>query len=326
MMNKIFGLALYALLFAHSFPAAAQQPQRVPRIGFLEPSGSATASPRLQSFRQGLHELGYVEGKTIAIEYRSAEGKPDQLAELAAELVRLKVDIIFALGSPAIAAAKNATQTIPVVMSGGDPIRSGLVASLARPGGNITGLSNFSPDLAGKRLELLKEAVPSITRVAVIWNQADQTMGVEFGETLLGAEGLGVQLQSLAVREQSDLERAYEAAANGGADAIVVIADQFITGNRPQLVALSAQSRLPTISGDRDFPRAGGLMAYGPNMRELYSHAAYYVDKILKGAKPGDLPVERPMTFDFVVNLKTARELGITIPPEIMLQVTEVIQ
>jgi len=236
------------------------------------------------------------------------------------------VDVIVANSAVVARAAQLATSTIPIVVITGDPVGAGFVASYGHPGGNITGLSNIAPELAGKRLELLKEAVPSITRVAVIWNQADQTMGVEFGETLLGAEGLGVQLQSLAVREQSDLERAYEAAANGGADAIVVIADQFITGNRPQLVALSAQSRLPTISGDRDFPRAGGLMAYGPNMRELYSHAAYYVDKILKGAKPGDLPVERPMTFDFVVNLKTARELGITIPPEIMLQVTEVIQ
>jgi putative ABC transport system substrate-binding protein len=307
-------------------PGQAPAPAKTARIGVVYPGEPARHAAQYEALRQRLRELGYVEGENIILETRYADGQFARLPELLDELVSLPVDVIVASSSVVARPAQQATTTIPIVVVTGDPVGIGLVASYAHPGGNITGVSNIAPELSGKRLELLKEAVPSITRVAVIWNQADQTMGVEFGETLLGAEVLGVQGQSFAVREQDDLARAYAAAVTGGAEAIVVIADQFIAGSRSQLVALSAQSRLPTISGDRDFAQAGGLMAYGPNMRELQSRAAYYVDKILKGAKPANLPIERPMTFDFVVNLKTAQALGITFPNEVMLQVTEVIQ
>ncbi len=279
-----------------------------------------------EAFREKLSELGYIEGQNITIEARYADGQFARLPELVGDLLRLPVDVIVANSAVVARPAAQATSTVPIVVMTGDPVGGGLVASYAHPGRNVTGLSNIAPELAGKRLELLKGAVPGITRVAIIWNQADQTMGVEFGETQVAADALGVQIQSLPVREQSDLAPAYDAAVTGGADGIVVIADQFIVGSRSRLVALSAQSRLPTISGDKHFAEAGGLLAYGPNMRELYSRAASFVDKILRGAKPADLPVERPMTFDFVVNFKTAQALGIIFPDEIMLQVTEVIQ
>jgi putative tryptophan/tyrosine transport system substrate-binding protein len=307
-------------------PGQRQSPAKIPRIGVLNPGSPARHAAQYAAFLQRLRELGYVEGQNIILETRYAD---DQLARrpvLVDELVSLPVDVLVANSAVLARPAQQATTTIPIVVITGDPVGGGLVASFAHPGGNITGLSNVAPELAGKRLELLKQAVPGVGRVAVIWNQADQTMGVEFGETHLAAELLGVQLQSLPVREQPELERAYEAAVNSGAEAVVLITDQFITGNRPELVALSAQRRLPTISGDREFPGAGGLMAYGPNLSELWSRAASYVDKILKGTKPADLPVERPMRFDFVVNLKTAQALGITFPHEILLQVTEVIQ
>ena len=241
------------MLFA--FPVEAQQPAgKIPRIGFLEPSGSATASPRLQSFRQGLHELGYVEGKTIAIEYRSAVGKPDQLTELATELVRLKVDIIFALGGSAIAVAKAATQTIPIVMSGGDPIRAGFVASLARPGGNITGLSNFSPDLAGKRLELLKEIVP---RIAALWNPENQLTA--FKETQAAAGILGVLLQSVEVKSANDIESAFRAAAKGQAGAVTAMLSASMFSQRTRTAEIAAKHKLPTMYSQSLWVEAGGL-------------------------------------------------------------------
>ena len=323
--RKLVGIVALAVILAMcGVVAQAQQPKRVPRIGFLEPSGSATASPRLQSFRQGLHELGYVEGKTIAIEYRSAEGKPDQLAELAAELVRLKVDIIFALGSPAIAAAKNATQTIPVVMSGGDPIRSGLVASLARPGGNITGLSNFSPDLAGKRLELLKEIVPRVSRIAALWNPESQLTA--FKETQAAAGILGVQLQSVEVKSANDIESAFRAAAKGQAGAVTAMLSASMFSQRTRTAEIAAKHKLPTMYSQSLWVEAGGLMSYGTHFPDLWRRAATYVDKILKGAKPADLPVEQPTKFEFIVNLKAAKQIGLTIPPNVLARADKVIR
>ena len=324
MTKKIIFLALCSLLLAPCSAVEAQQPKRVPRIGFLEPSGSATASPRLQSFRQGLHELGYVEGKTIAIEYRSAEGKPDQLAELAAELVRLKVDIIFALGSPAIAAAKNATQTIPVVMSGGDPIRSGLVASLARPGGNVTGLSNFSPDLAGKRLELLKEIVPRVSRIAALWNPESQLTA--FKDTQAAAGILGVQLQSVEVKSANDIESAFRAAAKGQAGAVTAMLSASMFSQRTRTAEIAAKHKLPTMYSQSLWVEAGGLMSYGTHFPDLWRRAATYVDKILKGAKPADLPVEQPTKFELIINLKAAKQIGLTIPPNVLARADRVIK
>ena len=323
MMRSIFVFLLTAALLPTGSITEAQQP-KVPRIGFLEPSGSPTTSPRLQFFRQGLHELGYVEGKSVAIEYRSAEGKQDQLTELAAELVRLKVDIIFALGTPAIAAAKNATQTIPVVMSGGDPIGAGLVASLARPGGNITGLSNFSPDLAGKRLELLKEIIPRLSRIAALWNPENQLTA--FKETQAAAGTLGVQLQSVEVRSAIDIETGFRAAAKGQAGAVTAMLSASMFSQRTRTAEIAAKHRLPTMHSQSLWVEAGGLMSYGTHFPDLWRRAAIYVDKILKGAKPADLPVEQPTKFELVINLKAAKQIGVTIPQTVLYQADKVIK
>jgi putative tryptophan/tyrosine transport system substrate-binding protein len=315
---------LSAMLFALCVSAEAQQTGKIPRIGFLEPSGSSIASPRLQAFREGLRELGYVEGKTFAIEYRSAEEKPDRLTELAAELVRLKVDVIFALGTQAIAAAKTATQTIPVVMSGGDPVGTGLVASLARPGGNITGLSNFSPDLAGKRLELLKEVVPRLSRIAALWNPENQLAA--FKETQAAAGPLGIQLQSVEVRSANEIENAFQAAAKGRAGAVTVMLSASLFSQRRRTAELAVMHKLPTMHSQSLWVEAGGLMSYGTYFPDLWRRAATYVDKILKGAKPADLPVEQPMKFEFVINLKAAKQIGVTIPPNVLARADRVIK
>jgi putative ABC transport system substrate-binding protein len=309
-------------------PWQAAPPAKIPRVGWFNfgspsPSGS---SPQYEAFQEGLREWGYLEGHNLTVEARYAEGQSERVPDLVAELVRLQPDVIVLANTPAARTAKSLTSTIPLVICAvGDPVGTGLVASYAHPGRNLTGLTNIALELSGKRLQLLQEAVPSAVRVAAIWNAADQAMAREFGETQVAAETLGIELHSLGVRERGDLEGAYEAATAWHADAIVLIADLFITQSRIPLVALSAQSRLPTISGDGGFAEAGGLMAYGPNLLQEYRRAAYYVDRILKGAKPADLPVEQPMTFDFVVNMRTAQALGITFPNEIMLQVTEVI-
>jgi putative ABC transport system substrate-binding protein len=310
------------------FQGSAQQPAKSYRIGWLglgapSPSGS---SSQYEALQEGLREFGYVEGHNLTLEARYAEGESERFPALAAELVSLQPDVIVLPNTLAARAAKAITSTIPLVFSGvGDPVGTGLVASYAHPGQNITGLTSIAPELSGKRLQLLQEAVPGTARVAAIWNAADQAMAREYGETQVAAETLGIELRCFGVRESSDLERAYEAATAWHADALVLIADQFITRSRTPLVALSAESRLPTISGDRGFAEAGGLMAYGPDPMQQHRRAAYYVDRILRGTPPADLPVERPMTFDFVVNFKTAQALGITFPNEIMLQVTEVI-
>jgi putative ABC transport system substrate-binding protein len=326
--NKIFSLSLCALLFALSFPAEAQQPAKVPRIGFLSVSSPAPRpSSTLEAFLERLHELGYIEGKTVIIERRYAEGKEDRLPDLAADLVSLKVDIIVAGGGNAILAAKNATKTIPIVMAGvSDAVGTGLVASLARPGGNITGSTNIHPDLSGKRLELLKEAIPGITRVAVLIYRGNPAYGLLLKETETAAQPVGLQLQILEVRDTEELEKAFGVAKKGRSEAINILSSAFFIAERKKLVELAARSRLPAMYTDRSYVEAGGLMSYGPNIGDGWRRAATYVDKILKGAKPADLPIEQPTKFDLVINLKTANALNLTIPQSVLYRADKVIK
>jgi putative ABC transport system substrate-binding protein len=269
-----------------------QQRAKVPRVGLLLPGAQAGSAANVEAFSDGLRDLGYVEGQNVLVEARFAEGSTDRLADLATELVRLPVDVLAASTTPAIQAAMRASDALPIVMmSSGDPSGAKLVASLARPGGNVTGVSTMATELSGKRLELLKAAVPGATRAAALWNTADDGMNAEYGETLIAARALGIELRPLGARTPDDLDRAYEAAASAGAQMVVVMQDPFILQNRPRLVDLSARSRLPTISGDPRFAAAGGLMTYGPNPALAVRRMAYFVDKILKGAAPGDLPV-----------------------------------
>ncbi len=327
MSKKVFGLALGAMLLALSFSADAQQPAKIPRIGLLSPfSPSATAGWH-QAFRQGLRDLGWVEGKNISIEYRYAEGKSDRLPDLAADLVRLKVDIIVASVNTDALAAKNATRAIPIVVaSAGDPVAIGLVESLARPGGNITGLSQISPELAGKRLELLKEIVPKLSRVAVLWNPKGTTSPLAWKEIQLPARELGVQLHSLEVQSPNEFEKAFQEATRARAGALAIMPDPLFAGNLKRIAELAAKSRLPSIFHLSEFVESGGLVAYGPDRSDQFRRAATYVDKILKGTKPADLPVEQPMKFEFVINLKTAKQIGLTIPPEVLFRATKVIK
>jgi putative tryptophan/tyrosine transport system substrate-binding protein len=305
-------------------PWQAQAPPKVYRIGFLSGTVSAS-SAELEAFRQALRALGYVEGHNITFEYRFTE-RDEQMPALAADLVRLPVDIIVGSGTPANQAAKDATATIPIVIaSSGDPVKTGLVASYAHPGGNLTGFSSLAQGLSGKRLQLLTEAVPGVSRVAVLGNPANPVVAVTFSELPTAAQSLGVRLQILEVQDPGEFEGAFEAAAREGAEALITELDPLIGNYRTPIVELAAKHRLPAMYPIADFAQAGGLMAYGVTLSDLYRRAAGFVDKILKGTKPADLPVEQPMTFDFVVNMKTAQALGITFPNEIMLQVTEVI-
>jgi putative tryptophan/tyrosine transport system substrate-binding protein len=326
MGKKVFCLALGTLLFALSLPAEAQQAKKVPRIGFLSVT-SPGFDPRLEAFRQGLREMGYVEGQNIVIEYRYAEGQADRLPKLVAELVDLKADIIVTNGTRATRAAKNATKTIPIVMAYDlNPVGSGYVASLARPGGNITGLTNISPDLSGKRLEVLREALPGISRVGVIWNPEVPELVSAFKETQSAARALGAQLQSLEVRGPDDFEGAFQAAIKWQAKALILLADALIASYQPQILELEAKYKLPTMHQTSGSVEAGGLISYGAHLPDLYRRAATYVDKILKGAKPADLPVEQPTKFELVINLKTAKVLGLTIPPSVLYRADKVIR
>ena len=332
-MKKAFvGLALSAVLLALSFPSEAQQAKKVPRIGFL--AIGYDRGPGVEAFRQGLRDLGYVEGKSIIVEYRWAEEKFERLPELAAELVRLKVDVIVTGGGGNAVglAAKNATTTIPIVMTviGGDPVASGLVASLARPGGNITGLSNVSPELAWRRLELVKETFPKSTRVAFLWSASisdpsDPGTG-RLEETQAAAKELRIKILSLKVGSPDELASAFETAAKQRAGAVMIPA-YLVNPYQGQIVDFSIKKRLP-VSCDTGLNVEQGvcLMAYGPNILALYRRAATYVDKILKGTNPIDLPVERPMKFDFVISLKTAKQIGVTIPPNVLVRANRVIQ
>jgi putative tryptophan/tyrosine transport system substrate-binding protein len=302
-------------------------PTKVPRIGFLSPRPLSVPPYRLVAFRQGLRELGYVDGQNIAVEARSAEGEYERLPALAAELVRLPVDVIVAVAAPAVQAARQATGTIPIVMGTViDPVASGFVSSLARPGGNITGLSLMAPVLAAKQLELFKVAAPSISQVAVLWNPTNPGNEPQVHQVEVAARELGVRLRLVEVRGPNELEGAFAAMTQEQADGLIVILDAVLFDYRARIADLASKSYLPAVYGMRDHVEAGGLMSYSANVSDSIRRSAYYVDRILKGAKPADLPVEQPMTFEFVVNLKTARELGITFPNEIMLQVTEVIE
>lgn len=323
-----FCLALGALLLVLCFRAEAQQLEKVPRIGILSPSSPSTAAPNLHAFRQGLAELGYAEGKNVVFEVRYASGNLDRLPALAAELAGLKVDVILVAGGtvPALA-AKEASTTIPIVMTYvGDPIARGLVVSLARPGGNITGLTSISPDLAGKRLELLKETIPSLSRVGVLWNPASQGSTANFKETEVVARSFRLKLQSLEARSPAELERAFKTAIMERAHALIVVESVLIGTHRSRIVEFATNSRLPTMFAQGIGVAAGGLMHYGPNFPDLHRRAATYVDKILKGSKPADLPVEQPTKFEFVINLKTAKQIGLTIPPNVLARADKVIR
>jgi putative ABC transport system substrate-binding protein len=323
MSKKGFCLALCALLLALSFPTEAQQQTKIPRIGYL---GSVSSSPRVATFRQGLRELGYVEGKNIIIEWRHHEGKVDRLPTLAAELVRLKVDIIITAGAPAARAAKEATSTVPIVMTQiGDPVGSGFVASLARPGGNITGLSILAPELSGKRLDLLKEIVPNLSRVAVFGTSTSPDNAQSLKEVELAASALKVQVQYLDIRNPKDFETAFQAATKGRAQGVLMMVLGTFT-RQQEAVGLAVKHRLPVMYTGQASVEAGGLMSYGVNNSDLDRRAATYVDKILKGAKPAELPVEQPKKFEFIVNLKAAKQIGLTIPPNVLARADRVIR
>jgi len=323
--RKFIGLALGALLAVY-LPAEAQQPKKIPRIGFLLGT-SPGPDPRVEGFRQGLRDLGYVEGKNIAIEWRYAEGKEDLVPKLAAELVHLNVEIIVTDGTNVTRAAKNATKTIPIVMaSDADAVGMGFVASLARPGGNITGLVNLFAGLSGKRLELLKEAIPGISRVGIVWNPENSASVSGFKETQEAAQALAMQLQSLEVRGADDFLGTFQAASKGQVRALTVMSDSLMFSNRRRLLDLAAKHRLPTMHTQSLWVEAGALMSYGTHLPDLWRRATVYVDKILKGAKPADLPVEQPTKFEFVINLKTAKQLGLTIPQSVLFRADKVIK
>lgn len=323
-----FIVVLSLSLLAAPVTAGAQPPRKVPRIGYLVLAPLLEKpSPERAAFLEALSELGYVDGKTVSIEYRSAGWNAELLPDLAEELVRLNVDAIVTGGGGATAeAARQATKTIPIVVAASaDPVGLGLVASLARPGGNITGTSLMAPELGSKRLELLKETVPKISRVAVLWHPRGAGR-LEWQQTEAAARRLGVTLQSYEVRNADDVARALEAMTQKRPDAVIMFFDPLTSGYRVIISDFALKNRLPTIFGSREFAAAGGLMSYGPNIPELFRRAAVYVDKILKGAKPRDLPIEQPTKFELIVNLKTAKALGLTIPPSVLIRADQVVQ
>jgi putative tryptophan/tyrosine transport system substrate-binding protein len=327
MSRRLIVFVLSIVILAATHLADAQQAKKVPRIGYLAAAGTAVASGRLEAFRQGLRALGYVEGKDIVIEYRNAAGKLDQVPQNVAELVRLKVDVIVTAGPTDTRAAKEATSTIPIVMArDSDPVGSGFVVSLARPGGNITGLATLSPEISGKRLELLKEIVPKLSRVAVLGSSTNPGNAQSLKETELAAGAFKVQLQYLDVLDPKDIETVFRGASKGRAEAVLGLGGPVLNSHRTQVVELTAKSRLPAIYDRRDFAEAGGLMSYGVSLTDLDRRAAWYVDKILKGAKPADLPVELPTKFEFVINLKAAKQIGVTIPPNVLARADKVIK
>src|SRR5262245_50355269 len=332
MRKKFIPLALTALLLALCLPAAAQQPKKIFRIGYLSNSDPATESTRADAIRLALRELGYIEGKNIVTEYRYSDGKPERASELAAELVRLKVDIIVVAGGPVwVQAAKNATKTIPIVMvgAGANPVEAGLVESLARPGGNVTGLTILNPELGGKRLELLKEAVPKVARVAVLYDPANPVTVIESKEILRGASRtLGLTVRSWEVRVANDFAEVFAAVSKWRPDGLLIAGGgPIISTNRKRVVDFALKSRLPSVGNNRQFVDAGGLMYYGADVvADSNRRVAYYVDRILKGAKPADLPVEQPTKFEFVINLKAAKQIGLTIPPNVLARADKVIK
>ena len=312
------------IVFALSIPAEAQQAKKIPRIGILTARSGALET---EAFRDGLRELGYIEGQNLVMEYRSADDRLEQLPDLAAELVRLKVDVIVTQSTPATVAAKNATKTIPIIMAGStDPVATGVVPSLARPGGNITGVTVMNEKLAGKRLELLKETNPKVSHVAVLWNPANSGAAVVLKQTQTAAKQLSLPLESLEIRSVNDLQGVFEAATRSGANALVVLRSVPISDHLKVVADLAIKDRLPSIHDRGDFVEAGGLMSYGPNLSDMPRRAAIYVDKVLKGAKPAELPVERPTKFELIINLKTAKQIGLMIPPNVLLRADTVIK
>lgn len=321
-------LVVLALCLAPLAAETEESPAgKVYRVGFLA-SATASAAPHLlQAFRQGLRDLGWVEGRNIAIEYRWAEGRPERLIVLAADLVRLNVDVIVSPGTRGPLAAQHVTRAIPIVMmTARDPVASGLAASLARPGGNVTGLTVMAPELGGKQLRLLKEVVPGLVRVGVLWNSHSLYPALVMKETQLAASAMGILVESLEVRVPEDFEKAFEAALLGQVGALITVEDSLTVTHRRWIMDFAAQSRLPTIYGVREFVDAGGLMMYGADLRDLFRRSAAYVDRILKGARPADLAIEQPTMFELVINRKTAKALGLTIPPSLLLRADQVIE
>ena len=316
------------VLLAVAIIAEAQQPKKVPLVGVLSARDQATESARAAAIRLALRELGYIEGQNIATEYRYAKGKPDRLPELAAELVRLKVDIIVVGGDIPIRAAKNATKTIPIVMTGAgiDPVEAGFVESLARPGGNVTGITNLYTELGGKRLELLKEAVTKVARVAVLYEANPGSLRENKEVLPVAARALGLTIQPWELRDAGGFERVFAALNKERPDGLYVSPGALMSNNPKRIVDFALKSRLPSVYVRREFVDAGGLMSYGADIADSYRRVAYYVDRILKGAKPAELPVEQPTKFDFVINLKTAKQIGLTIPPEVLARANKLIK
>ncbi len=322
---KIFLIRFLIIAVVVAGAAHAQQPKQIFRIGVLLSGSTLTNNSRIAALRQGLRELGYVEGKNIIVDYRFAEGKTERFPVLAAELVGLKPDVLVTSGSPGIRALMNATSTIPIVMAAiGDAVGSGFVKSLAQPGGNITGLSLLNTDLSTKRLELLKEGVPHLSRVVVLTHPSSGKLSVE--ATLSVAEPLKVRIQVFEVQGPNDFDRVFLSAKKGGAEAINVLASPILYSHRQVLVDLATKHRLPGMYEAKEFVEAGGLLSYGANLDDLYRRAATYVDKILKGTKPADIPVEQPMKFEFIINLKTAKQIGLTVPPNVLVRANKVIR
>ena len=318
------------MLLTLGVTAEAQQPKKIPRIGYLLNTDPATESTRFEGVRLALRELGYIEGQNIAIEYRYAEGKPDRFPELAAELVRLKVDIIVISGGiRLVQAAKNATKAIPIVMmgTGSSPVEAGLVESLAHPGGNVTGITNLTIELGGKRLELLKEAVPKLARVAVLYEPASLVSAIAVKEVLpTAARALGLTIRSWEVRDANGFEQVFAALSKDRPDGLYVVGSPLMRANRKRIVGFALKSRLPSTYNRREDVEAGGLIYYGADHADSYRRVAYYVDRILKGAKPADLPVEQPTKFELVINLETAKQIGLTIPPEVLARANSLIK
>jgi len=324
--RRDFIIVLGGASAAWPLPLSAQQPGKLPTIGYLGANTPSAESQRIAAFVQRLRELGWIEGRTIAIEVRWAEGRNERFAEIAAEFVRLKVDVVVTAGTAAVVAAKQATSVIPIVFAvAGDPVGTGLVASLARPGGNVTGLSLQAADIAGKRLELLREVVPGLRRLAILANVGSPLAVLEIREVQATARTLGFEVATSEIRRADDIAPAFDA-LKGRGDALYVVADPLVTTNRVRISTLALGARLPTIHGQRENVEVGGLMSYGANVPGLYRRAADYVDKILRGTKPADLPIEQPTKFDLVINLKTAKALGLTIPPSLLQRADQVIE
>jgi len=328
MNKKIIVSMLAALIPASVQLVEAQQPKKIAKIGYLFARTPAAAAHNIEAFRQGMRELGYVEGKTLVLEVRYGEARAERIAELPRELVGLKVDVIVASTDVAIAAVKRETQTIPIVMAiSSDPVGTGLVASLARPGGNVTGNSTISPELSGKRLELLMEAVPGLSRLAFLWNSDVRGAVLDYNQTEGAARSLGLQLQSAEVVRAEDFDRAFSAVTKQRAQALIVPGPNPVAfANRDRIASFAQTNRLPSMYGQREFVDAGGVMSYGFSAPDMHRRAATYVDKILKGTKPADLPVEQPTKFEFIVNLKAAKQIGLTIPQSVLYRADKVIK